>query len=58
MCKMLSNKKINEIRDLLFKIREVENIDKFYELATKLYYKINNFVFLFEEKMKGIDDNV
>lgn len=55
---MLSNKKINEIKDLLLKIRDVENIDKFYELATKLYYKINNFVFLFEEKMKGNDDDV
>lgn len=50
-------KKNREIIDkLLIDINDCKDVDKFYELCTKLYYKINATVFYFEDKLLNVED--
>lgn len=48
---MNSLRDINYINKLLIDINNCDDIDKFYELCTKLYYIINSIVFHFEDKL-------
>lgn len=44
-----NNKRI--INNTLIDIENCDNIDKFYELCTKLYFRINQTVWHFEDKI-------
>lgn len=43
-------KKRENINNLLININNCKNSDEFYQLTTKLYYRINEIVFYFENK--------
>lgn len=50
-------KKNREIIDkLLIDINDCKDVDKFYVLCTKLYYRINETVFYFENKNLKVEE--
>lgn len=48
--KMNYEKERKEINNILIKLNYCDNLDNFYILCVKLYYKINNYVFRLESK--------
>lgn len=45
---MSYKKDVNYINKILVELNNCEDINKFYQLTSQLYYKINNIVFGFE----------